>query len=78
VFSTVGYGDGEIDTGWTYADGSAKTPIKQFCYYTRRNPDGSSYKVDIAVNREPNAAARGLVSDFDGAVNRCVWWKPGA
>jgi hypothetical protein len=34
--------------------------------------------VDIAFNGEPNAAARALVNDFNGAVDRCVWWKPDA
>jgi hypothetical protein len=78
VFSSVTYLDGQVETGWIYPGGSAKAPKSQYCYYMSPNPDGSSYKVDIAREGQPIAAARPLVNDFDGAVDRCVWWKQGA
>jgi hypothetical protein len=78
VFSQVDYLDGQVETGWRYPSGSARTPEAQYCYYTRPNPDGSSYRVDIAREGQPIAAARALVSDFDSAVDRCIWWRQGA
>jgi hypothetical protein len=78
VFSSVKFADGEIVTGWTFPNGSAKVPQHQYCYYLRPNPDGSDYRVHIAVDREPTGTSRALVSDFDAAVGRCDWWKSGA
>jgi hypothetical protein len=34
VFSSVPFADGSVHTGWNYANGKAKVPNNQFCYFT--------------------------------------------
>ena len=74
VFNVVSFGAGEIDTGWRYASGNSKSPTSQYCYYTYTRPDGSQQKVDIALDRVPQASARKLVPRFDVALSKCVWF----
>ena len=41
VFKTVKYGTGEIYTGWKFANGAAKEPYRQYCYFQQILPDGN-------------------------------------
>jgi hypothetical protein len=72
-FSHVQHGRGSVVTGWNYKDGRGGTPLSQFCYYTARNPDQSSKRVDLAADgvRRP----LDLVPDEEGALSKCQWWQ---
>jgi hypothetical protein len=78
VFSNVRHGPGAVVTGWIYSDGSGGTPIKQYCYYTARDIDHSTKRVDIASNgiRSPGLDAE-LVPDLEEALGKCQWWRKG-
>jgi hypothetical protein len=66
VFSHVRHGLGTVVTGWNYKDGSGGMPVSQFCYYTSDNPDGSSKRVDLAIDstRRPQISTD-LVPDLE-------------
>jgi hypothetical protein len=74
-FSYVQYGQGSVVTGWNYKDGRGGTPVSQFCYYTSRNPDQSSKRVDLAANgvRLPQISLN-IVPDVEEALSKCQWW----
>lgn len=74
VFNEVAFGQGSIVTGWRYANGSSKTPTTQYCYYSQTQPDGAEQRVNVAINRVPQAAARKLVPNLDAALTKCVWF----
>jgi len=76
VFSQVQHDGGIVVTGWNYRDGSGGTPVSQFCYYTSRNQDQSSRRVDLAVDgvRRQQIGSE-LVPDIEGAVSKCQWWQ---
>jgi hypothetical protein len=76
VFSYLRHDPGSVVTGWNYKDGSGGVPVSQFCYYTSRNPDRSSTRVDLAIDgvRRPEVDAE-LVPDVEGAVSKCQWWQ---
>jgi hypothetical protein len=76
VFSQVQHGPGIVVTGWNYKDGSGGMPVTQFCYYTARNPDRSSKRVDLADDgtRRPQISVD-LVPDLEGALSKCQWWR---
>jgi hypothetical protein len=76
VFSHVQHGPGSVFTGWNYKDGKSGTPVTQFCYYTSRNPDQSSKRVDLAADgvRTPQIGLD-LVPDVEGALSKCQWWQ---
>jgi hypothetical protein len=75
-FSHVQHGQGSVVTGWNYKDGRGGTPLSQFCYYTARNPDRSSKRVDLAADgvRRPQIGMD-LVPDEEGALSKCQWWQ---
>jgi hypothetical protein len=74
-FSHVQYGQGSVVTGWNYKDGRGGTPVSQFCYYTSRNPDESSKRVDLAWDgvRIPRISMD-IVPDVETALSKCQWW----
>jgi hypothetical protein len=76
AFSQVQHGPGTVVTGWNYKDGSGAMPVNQFCYYTSRNPDRSSKRVDLAADgaRRLQIGAD-LVPDLEGALSKCQWWR---
>jgi hypothetical protein len=76
LFSHVQYGQGSVVTGWNYKDGRGGTPVSQFCYYTARNPDQSSKRVDLAADgvRLPQISLD-IVPDVEGALSKCQWWQ---
>jgi hypothetical protein len=76
VFSDVEHKPGNVMTGWNYRDGSGGIPVQQFCYYTTRNVDGSSTRIDIAANGIRSFSINaGLVPNLEGALTKCQWWK---
>jgi hypothetical protein len=74
-FSHVQHGQGSVVTGWNYKDGRGGTPVSQFCYYTSRNPDQSSKRVDLATDglRLPQISSD-IVPDLAVALSKCQWW----
>jgi hypothetical protein len=76
IFSRVQHGPGGVFTGWNYKDGRDGTPVSQFCYYTARNPDQSSKRVDLAADgvRLPQISLD-IVPDVEGAISKCQWWR---
>lgn len=74
VFNEVTFGQGTVVTGWRYANGSSKTPNTQYCYYSQAKPDGTEQKVNVAINRIPETAARKLMPNLDAALTKCVWF----
>lgn len=75
-FSHVQHGQGSVVTGWNYKDGSGGTPVSQFCYYTARNLDQSSKRVDLAADgvRLPKISVD-IVPDVEAALSKCQWWR---
>jgi hypothetical protein len=75
LFSHVQHGPGGVFTGWNYKDGRGGTPVSQFCYYTARNPDQSSKRIDLAADgvRLPKISVDS-VPDVEGALSKCQWW----
>jgi hypothetical protein len=75
VFSTVKHEAGGVVTGWVYKDGASDgVPMRQFCYYTAANFDGSSTRIDLALDgkRQPNIWQ---VPQVEGALAKCQWWS---
>ena len=76
VFSNVRHGPGAVVTGWSYADGSGGSPIRQYCYYSAPNSDHSTKRVDIASNGVRSLGIdAGLVPDLEEAIGKCQWWQ---
>jgi hypothetical protein len=75
IFSRVQHGLGSVVTGWNYKDGRGGTPVTQFCYYTSRNPDQSSKRVDLAAEGVRGEIGIDLVPDLEGALSKCQWWQ---
>ncbi len=76
VFSSVKHGGGTIVTGWKYPNGSGRVPSNQFCYYSARNLDKSSTRVDLAMDGKTlNEAALTLVPESEQALGKCQWWR---
>jgi hypothetical protein len=79
VFSSVAFAEGEVTSGWIYANGKARKPSKQYCYFVRPKRDGSDQRIDLAFNGEPNTKNSHLMFEgFDEAVSKCIWFKGGA
>jgi hypothetical protein len=74
VFNEVSFGQGSIVTGWRYASGSSKAPTAQYCYYSQTQQDGSEQRINVALNRIPQTAARKLIPNLDAALTKCVWF----
>jgi hypothetical protein len=75
-FSHVEHGQGSIVTGWNYKDGRGGTPVSQFCYYTSRNPDQSSKRVDLATDGvQLPQISLDIVPDLEIALSKCRWWR---
>jgi hypothetical protein len=74
-FSRVQHGLGSVVTGWNYKDGRGGTPVSQFCYYTARNPDETSKRVDLAWDgrRLPKISVD-IVPELEAALPKCQWW----
>jgi hypothetical protein len=76
LFSYVQHGQGTVVTGWSYKDGRGGEPVSQFCYYTSRNPDQSSKRVDLAANRvRLQEISLNIVPDVEAALLKCQWWQ---
>lgn len=76
VFWMVNHMQGDVVTGWTYPNGRGGVPVREYCYYTSPNLDGSSKKVDIAFERI-EVPVIALVPDLKGAVAKCQWSQRG-
>lgn len=74
VFSSVEFGNGSIYTGWNYANGKAKVPTNQFCYFTHTKSDGSSERIELAQDRQSFPASKKLLRQFDEALSKCIWF----
>jgi hypothetical protein len=67
VFWTAVHEPGEVVTGWEYPDGrGGGVPVREYCYYLASSGDGSSKKVDIAVDRVQSMVIV-VVPDLQGA-----------
>jgi hypothetical protein len=75
VFSSVGHSTGHVTTGWTYRDGAAGVPVRQYCYYSAPNIDASSTKIDIAFDRARASNISASIPDLEGALAKCQWWQ---
>jgi hypothetical protein len=76
VFSRVQHDPGVVVTGWNYKNGSGRVPVGQFCYYTARDQNQSSKRVDLAFDgvRQPQIG-NDLVPNIEGALSKCRWWR---
>ncbi|QIG49461.1 hypothetical protein G5V57_18110 [Nordella sp. HKS 07] len=78
VFSSVPFADGEVTTGWIYANGKAKEPSNQYCYFSHSKDDGSVQRIDLALNGTPHTKnGRLMLGRFSEAVRKCIWLKGG-
>jgi len=75
VFSFSGLPNNRsVVTGWNFPNGGAREPTSEFCYLSLDGRSRSE-RIDLANDRRPVEANRTLVADFDGVLNRCVWWS---
>ena len=76
VFTFVRHTTGSVVTGWSYKDGAAAKPIRQFCYFSSPNSDRTRTRVDLAVDRKQlpsiNEAA---VPNVEDALSKCQWFE---
>jgi hypothetical protein len=77
VFRNVGYGAGDVVTGWDYDLSDTTRPKVQFCYYTQSVAKGLSAKYTIAVNGSPRrpSGLEKLSFNFDEALSSCIWFS---
>jgi hypothetical protein len=77
IFRGIGFGLGEVVTGWNYDLSDTQRPKNQFCYYRQSLDKGISAKYIIAVDgypRRPSPLAK-LRFNFDEAVQSCMWFS---
>lgn len=76
IFSHVEHGQGSVVTGWNFKDGRGGTPVSQFCYYTSRNADQSSKRVDLATDGiQLPQISLDIGLDVEAALSKCRWWR---
>jgi hypothetical protein len=77
IFRGVGFGLGEVVTGWNYDLTDTVRPKNQFCYYRQALDKGISAKYIIAVDGYPRKSSplAKLSFNLDEAVQNCVWFS---
>jgi hypothetical protein len=73
VFKTVKYETGEIITGWQFANGAAKTPNYQYCYFKQATVGGRNIQ-DIAADGKLTTTPAG-VTDQKERFTHCQWFS---
>ena len=74
VFKDVKYGEGSVMTGWNFANGAAKTPESQWCYYHVSVGAGSDISQTIGRNGAMRPAPSG-VTDQAERFAKCQWFN---
>jgi hypothetical protein len=75
VFTFVRHATGSVVTGWSYKDGAAGKPIRQFCYFSSPNSDGTKTWVDLAIDRKKLPSINeAVVPNVEDAVSKCQWF----
>jgi hypothetical protein len=75
VFTFVRHASGSVVTGWSYKDGAASKPIRQFCYFSSPNSDGTKTWVDLAIDRKQLPSINeAVVPNVDDALSKCQWF----
>ena len=76
VFKTVKYGISEVITGWKFANGAAKKPDSQYCYFKRwQDSGGGTWTLQDIANDGVMAAAPYGVIDQEARFARCQWFN---
>jgi hypothetical protein len=73
MFKTVAHGSGSVVSGWRFANGAAKAPESQYCYYTYENASGLHIKQDIGEDGTMLAGLTG--SDQRERFAQCKWFS---
>jgi hypothetical protein len=64
--------DGEVVSGWSFADGKAgQKPTSQFCYYAPTSDGPVGQRIFLAKEGALLEAPRSAVKDFDLLVSKC-------
>jgi hypothetical protein len=50
IFKTVPFGNGEVVTGWIFADSNQTNPANQYCYYSEKAEATIAVRTDLATN----------------------------
>jgi hypothetical protein len=76
IFKTVSFGNGEVVTGWIFADSNQTNPATQYCYYSEKADDTIAVRTDLATNGTmlSNLKPRPGM-DLIAAYNSCVWFS---
>jgi hypothetical protein len=75
VFTFVRHATGSVVTGWSYKDGAADQPIRQFCYFSSPNSDRTKTLVDLAVDRKQLPSINeAVVPNVEDALLKCQWF----
>jgi hypothetical protein len=74
VFTLVRHAAGSVVTGWSYRDGAAGKPIRQFCYFSAPNSDRTKTLVDLAIDQKRLPSINEVaVPNVEEALLKCQW-----
>jgi hypothetical protein len=74
VFKKAAFGNGQVHTGWGYADSAQSRPSSQYCVYREALESGTETITTIGLNGNmtlPDRAPAGV--DLRAAFQSCVW-----
>jgi hypothetical protein len=75
VFTFVRHARGSVVTGWSYKDGAAGKPTRQFCYFSSPNSDHTKTLVDLAIDRKQLPSINeAVVPNVEDALLKCQWF----
>jgi hypothetical protein len=78
IFHEVPFKSGEVHTAWRFADNFATEPNRQWCYYTRTNPEtglGSDINLELDPTVEAMKAVQFSGDDYQKAAALCQWFQ---
>jgi hypothetical protein len=78
VFKSLSHGDGEVTSGWVFASGDAKSPLRQYCYYGQSSVDGNATRQTIAHDEVIASAAGVTTAEQKARFEKCQWWREGS
>jgi hypothetical protein len=75
VFKMLAHSDGQVVSGWVFPSGNAKSPSKQYCYYSQKTGDGTSTWHEIANDRTVSHTAGVTPAEQATRFQKCQWWQ---
>jgi hypothetical protein len=76
TFKSVGFGSGNVVTGWMFDNSSQARPTKQYCYYSELSNDKTHVRIDLGENGAMlNNLQRRVGVDLTAAFGNCNWFQ---